>query len=235
MVTFGILLRFVLPFVKSALESVFTHLGLTNWNKNICDELLQLRSTELSNVCLIFGTVFFCLCIVACIFVCCGNLLLQRIYAAVIGTMVFLEGLAIIVLFSTQNMFIETITKLLSMLLRYFGGGSGFSTVIWSLIMQSDNGIQCCGMDSSRDFIVSYLPAGLCPVECCGNLLNEACRCDLVQMSMIFGCRSRIENFLRTEMRTFTLICVGILLAQFILFTLTAAALMVKLRLCRCE
>ncbi|VDL11775.1 unnamed protein product [Hymenolepis diminuta] len=101
--------------------------------------------------------------------------------------------------------------------------------------MQPNNGIRCCGMDSAQDFRISSLPQGICPVECCGSLITETCRCDLVRMNMIFGCRSRIENVLRVEMRTFTLLCVGILLVQFILFSLTAAALMVKLRLCRCE
>ncbi|KAM3174417.1 hypothetical protein ACTXT7_010595, partial [Hymenolepis weldensis] len=41
---FGVLLRFILPFVKSALESVLTHLGLTNWDKNAFSEFFQLRS-----------------------------------------------------------------------------------------------------------------------------------------------------------------------------------------------
>lgn len=59
-----------------------------------------------------------------------------------------------------------------------------------------------------------FITLGICPVECCGSLFAETCRCDLVQMNMIFGCRSRIENVLRVEMRTFTLLCVGILLVQ---------------------
>nr|CDS25567.1 tetraspanin [Hymenolepis microstoma] len=232
---FGILLRFILPFVKSALEFAFLHLGLTNLDKNAFAEFLQLRSKELSNVCLIFGIICFCLCIIACMLVCCGSFLLQRIYAATLGIMVFLEGIGILILFSTQNLFIQSTTKFLSFLLGFFDGGSGFSTVIWSLIMQPNNGVRCCGMVSAQDFRVSYLPQGICPEECCGNLASGNCRCDLVQMSMIFGCKSRIESVLRIEMRTITLVCLGILLIQFILFMLIAATLMFKLRICRCE
>ncbi|KAH9279574.1 hypothetical protein ECG_07774 [Echinococcus granulosus] len=233
MVIFGILLRFLLPFVKSAIETVFTHLGLSDGVKTMCVEFLQLRSNELSNVCLIFGTACFCLCIVACMLACCGSLMMLRIYGGILGITVFLEGIGIIVLFSTQNLFINVITSVLSILLRDFEGFSGFSTVIWSLIMQKENGVRCCGMDSPNDFNVSYLPPGICPRECCAIALNEVCRCNSPKLHWVFGCRSRIINFLRREMRIFTLISVGILLVQFILFTLTVAALIAKLRLCR--
>ncbi|VDN99450.1 unnamed protein product [Rodentolepis nana] len=101
--------------------------------------------------------------------------------------------------------------------------------------MQPNNGVRCCGMISAQDFRVSYLPPGICPEECCGSFASINCRCDLVQMSMVFGCKSRIESVLRMEMKTITLVCLGILLIQFILFILIAAALMFKLRLCRCD
>ncbi|KAL5969475.1 hypothetical protein TSMEX_002792, partial [Taenia solium] len=45
MVVFGILLRFLLPFVKSAIETVFTHLGLSIEEKTMGVEFLQLRSS----------------------------------------------------------------------------------------------------------------------------------------------------------------------------------------------
>ncbi|KAM3174416.1 hypothetical protein ACTXT7_010594 [Hymenolepis weldensis] len=141
------------------------------------------------------------------------------LYAAILGIMVFLEGIGIIILFSTQSLFIESTTKFLSFLLRFFEGGSGFSTIIWSLIMQPNNGIRCCGMDSAQDF-------------------REFVQWNVVEVYLLklaAVMQSRIENILRIEMRTFTLLCVGILLVQFVLFSLTAAALMVKLRLCRCE
>ncbi|CDS36463.1 tetraspanin [Echinococcus multilocularis] len=247
MVIFGILLRFLLPFVKSAIATVFTHLGLSDGVKTMCVEFLQLRSNELSNVCLIFGTACFCLCIVACMLACCGSLMMLRIYGGILGITVFLEGIGIIVLFSTQNLFINVITSVLSILLRDFENFSGFSTVIWSLIMQKENGVRCCGMDSPNDFNVSYLPSGkkfthtcrlpppsgICPRECCAIALNEVCQCNSPKLHWVFGCRSRIINFLRREMKNFTLISVGILLVQFILFTLTAAALLAKLRLCQ--
>ncbi|KAL5969476.1 hypothetical protein TSMEX_002793 [Taenia solium] len=131
-------------------------------------------------------------------------------YGGVLGMAVFLEGIGIIVLFSTQNLFINAITSVLSILLHDFEGLSGFSTVVWSLIMQKENGVRCCGMDSPSDFNVSYLPSGICPRECCAIALKEVCRCDSLELQWVFGCRSRITNFLRREMRSFTLISVAV-------------------------
>ena len=46
MVVFGLLLRFVLPFVKSMLETLLAHFGLSDREGNFWADFLQMRSSK---------------------------------------------------------------------------------------------------------------------------------------------------------------------------------------------
>ncbi|BHF84713.1 hypothetical protein SprV_0902786400 [Sparganum proliferum] len=177
--------------------------------------------TTLSMALITVGLIFACIAFIGAFASCCECTIVLGVYTALLGVFLVLQSLLLAVLFLDKNLYMRAVTDSLSGLIRDYGSETGVATAIWSAIMREVNNERCCGMDSSRDFIYSRLPTGICPKECCPWSYPQRCHCSEAQAQSMPGCRDRITAFVEENMQVITYILSAVLGLQAIAFAPT--------------
>uniref|UniRef100_A0A0X3P7B4 Tetraspanin family n=1 Tax=Schistocephalus solidus TaxID=70667 RepID=A0A0X3P7B4_SCHSO len=177
--------------------------------------------SNLSMALITVGLIFACIAFLGAFASCCECTIVLGIYTALLGVFLVLQSLLLAVILLDKSLYMRTVTDSLSGLIRDYGSETGVATAIWSALMREVNSERCCGMDSSRDFIYSRLPTGICPKECCPWSYPQRCHCSEAQAQSMPGCRDRISTFVEENMQGITYILATVLGLQSLLFVLS--------------
>nr|VZH97887.1 unnamed protein product [Spirometra erinaceieuropaei] len=216
----GILLRTSPDLVRNIIHSILNQFPTIPSDEQMKTLVTFVSENEIgvSAALIVMGLALATLCIVGFIAACCDLRLLLKIYALILGILLAGQVIGVIVVFSDEARYTNSMVELMSNHLSSYGNPTATSTILWDILMTT--GGPCCGMNGPEDF--KDVLAGHCSRLCCADI---SCNCLITAAVVKNGCRGKLILLTKQGMTIFFFILLGAMIFQFLIFLITLFAL----------